>query len=402
MDSNVTVIMFGEQSSLSSACLTRFLVLCCACFYFGPLQLPHWQNTIPIGRMTSDSMKIRQQQDDPSESLMTEKALRLSLSPPRCPPVGTVHHSLLLGVPLLSNTPYAEHHQEATVAAHSDYHSQQQQQRAGIRESIMHLVYDSHQLVRNHPHLGPHDAADQVTRFLGTLLPLSWQNHVRDTGGFRSIFDSLVELSIPLGAVANPRAAHSFLHLTQQVQTIRYGEPQHKSQIIDVFVPEHVARNDWTGMVFFVHGGAWGSGKPWYYRLVAQAFLEWNMAVAIVGYRVYPDGDTSTQVADLEAAQLKLTEVYPDLCGPDREKRPIGFCVMGHSSGAHIALLMLVDQAKRMIQADERSLVKAQYTTNMARPGMKRTLFDRFVGISGPYDISHHFDYEAARGVEGQ
>lgn len=25
---------------------------------------------------------------------------------------------------------------------------------------------------------------------------------------------------------------------------------------------------------------------------------------------------------------------------------------------------------------------------------------DSFVGLSGPYDISHHFDYEAARGVE--
>ncbi len=31
------------------------------------------------------------------------------------------------------------------------------------------------------------------------------------------------------------------------------------------------------------HGGAWGSGSPWIYRLVASPFLEKNMVVAVVG-----------------------------------------------------------------------------------------------------------------------
>lgn len=39
------------------------------------------------------------------------------------------------------------------------------------------------------------------------------------------------------------------------------------------------------GTVFFVHGGAWGSGMPWMYRLVAPTFLRLNFAVVIVGYR---------------------------------------------------------------------------------------------------------------------
>jgi hypothetical protein len=125
------------------------------------------------------------------------------------------------------------------------------------------------------------------------------------------------------------------------------------------------------------------------------------MAVAIVGYRVYPDGDTSIQIQDLEAAQAKLTEEYPEICGPHRERRSIGFCVIGHSSGAHIALLMLVDQAKRLIQAEQRR-VRVQSVSKKGLLPMKMALTDMFVGISGPYDISHHFDYEAARGVEGR
>ena len=171
---------------------------------------------------------------------------------------------------------------------------------------------------------------------------------------------------------------------------------------MDLYFPEERNQEKWTGMVFFVHGGAWGSGKPWYYRLVAQSFLSLNMAVAIVGYRVYPDGDTASQVADLEAAQLELTRLFPDLCGPHRKKRPIGFCVVGHSSGAHISMLLIVEQAKRLFQGQNEKL-ELRLDDDDEKPfefGM-RTLSDAIIGISGPYDISHHFDYEAARGVEG-
>lgn len=326
-----------------------------------------------------------------SESLMTRKALQLSLSPPRCPPFGTAHRSVLQGYRPLDD-PYAEHHDDV---AHSNYNLH-----SGLREALMHLVYNAQSRGR-HPHLmlGP-DGADHVTRFLGSLLPLTWQNHVRDSGGFRSIFDNVVECSIPVGAITNPRAALSFLRLTRNRRVIRYG-PHHESQFIDMYLPEACSQEKWTGMVFFVHGGAWGSGKPFHYRLVAQSFLDLNMAVAIVGYRVYPDGDTATQVSDLEAAQLELTRQYPDLCGPNRTERPIGFTVMGHSSGAHIAMLLIVGQAKRFLQEEQTRLESRREAETQDFDRAGRPLCDKFVGISGPYDISHHFDYEAARGVEG-
>jgi acetyl esterase/lipase len=320
-------------------------------------------------------------------SLLTKKSLELSLSPPRCPPYYTAHRSFLLGTDP-SGIPYAVHYHDQ---ARSDYNG-------GIRARLVHIMLQKAHRLQNrlpHPHVaaGP-DISDQVTRFLGTLLPLSWQNQFRDSGGFRDIVDSLVTTTLPPFALANPRAAMEFGRLTEKVQRISYGDDE--MRFIDMFLPECIEL-EMTGLVFFVHGGAWGSGKPWFYRLVASHFLRRNLAVAIVGYRVYPMGDVHTQVRDLETAALELSKRYPNLCGSQRIERPIGTCVMGHSSGAHIVFLMIVEQAKRRLYVEENRMEKG---VALAAQGQVSMPVDSFVGLSGPYDISHHYDYEGARGVE--
>ncbi len=169
-------------------------------------------------------------------------------------------------------------------------------------------------------------------------------------------------------------------------------------------------------MVFFVHGGAWGSGHPWMYRLMAVPFLKMNMAVAVVGYRTYPDGNAQDQVDDLEQAARSVYAKYGDYCvsGGDEEEKEgqdddwLGVVLMGHSSGAHIGLLMMVQRVERHLN-DIQSKIAATATatataTARATPthsNASTTLqFDKFVGLSGVYNISHHFDYEAGRGVE--
>jgi acetyl esterase/lipase len=119
--------------------------------------------------------------------------------------------------------------------------------------------------------------------------------------------------------------------------------------------------------------------------------LKKKFAVAVVGYRVYPDGNVTSQVLDLEAAYDKLSKLYPDLCGQNRQKRDKGVIVIGHSSGAHIGLLMIVQQIKRSVHVED-SAENISFSNN--------PFVDKFIGMSGPYSISHHFDYEAARGVE--
>ena len=325
------------------------------------------------------------------ETLLTKKSLEQSLAPPRSPPHFTSHRQRLLGEDP-SDAPYAILH--GHDEAHSTYN-----QHAGLRDRIEHLLQNQHVTTpRNwsirHPHLtvGP-EPSDRMTRYLGALLPLHWQNSGRDSGTFGTIADTLVTCSIPVGAVTNPSAAAQFIRLTNRVKRIPYG--QHESNFIDLLFP-HSTSSEWTGLVFFVHGGAWGSGKPWFYRLVATPFLEMNLVVAIVGYRVYPySQDVDGQVHDLECAAAELAKLYPDLCGSKRIKRSIGTCVMGHSSGAHIILLMAVEQAKRRLQGEQ-----VQLETGISKTWGVAMPIDKLVGISGPYDISHHFDYEAARGVE--
>ncbi|CAJ1932322.1 unnamed protein product [Cylindrotheca closterium] len=320
------------------------------------------------------------------ESLLTEKSFQLSLSPPRSAPIDTAHRAVITDRNPASKGYIGDHHLDH---AHSDYNLH-----SGLRERLMHLVYNADLHDIPHPHLAV-DSPDGATRFLGSVLPLEWQNSLRDSGGFRRISDDLVQYGIPLAAITNPSAARTMLQLTNRVKKMRYG--QHPSQFIDLMFPEGVAEDNLAGMLFFVHGGAWGSGKTWFYRLTAVPFLKQKVAVAIVGYRVYPEGDINVQVRDTGLAYQKLCKEYPRLCGPSRASRPIGLILMGHSSGAHVALLFLIELIKRTILMREHA---GECTTEQNMNDSNAKPVDQFVGLSGPYDISHHFDYEAARGVE--
>ena len=346
------------------------------------------------------------------DTLLTKISLEQSLAPPRSPPHFTSHRLRLLGKDP-SHASYALLHgsnsdnKDNDGTAHSEYNYH-----TGIRDRIEHLLQNQHILsMRNlrHPHLslGP-GPSDRLTRYLGATLPLTWQNKGRDSGTFGTIADALVTCSIPMAAIANPQAAIQFLKLTKNLKRIYYGN--HPSNYIDLFFPENCTEEQCDGLLFFVHGGAWGSGKPWFYRLVATPFLEqqMSMVVAIVGYRVYPYSQTvDEQVYDLECASKKLAELYPNLCGMNRTKRSIGTCVMGHSSGAHIALLMIVERLKRQVQRQQQepssTVTGISTSSSLSKNGndiIATMPIDAFVGLSGPYDINHHFCYEASRGVE--
>jgi len=330
---------------------------------------------------------------------------------------------------------------------------------------------------------------------VGRSIPLKWQHTFRDDGGFRWLADSLVtSFAVPAAAVMNPSAIKEYIKLTTQnnFQRLYYGKKDNansdnsynkSSQFIDVFFPNSnssgSAKPKVRGMIFFVHGGAWGSGMPWMYRLIARPFLELGLAVAIVGYRVYPlcgvpvsnsstsnqnsnknsnsnsnsntnrtsndHGGVLTQVDDLESAFHRLVEEYPQWCIRDNEDRSInttntnininttpprkedekeedhqqqtnhlihpylhphhlphlGMIVIGHSSGAHISLLWLVERAERQIGIRIKRQQQSEQTKDpQSTPTATKIKINAFIGISGVYNINHHFDYEAGRGVE--
>ena len=130
--------------------------------------------------------------DDGQESLLTRKALEVSLSAPRAPPVGSAHRRLLIGrdpssVDLWVPTPLPlgrrGHGSVVPLGSRSnqsdDYEAHVWKSHATLRRRLGERLKRSHlhaPLRLPHPHLpaGP-ETADQITRLLGVLLPLSWQ-----------------------------------------------------------------------------------------------------------------------------------------------------------------------------------------------------------------------------------
>lgn len=184
------------------------------------------------------------------------------------------------------------------------------------------------------------------------------------------------------------------LRLTWNRKVFAYGY-QSTSQFVELHLPptqqlQHSPQpqREVKGLAIFFHGGAWGSGDPYMYRLVALPFEKMNWATAIVGHRTYPEGDASSQVHDLEMAMKEIQKRYPDICSRK-------LCLMGHSSGAHISMLTIVERVRRKLELEHAgdALVLQQWEESLVK-------IDSFIGISGPYNICNHFEFEAGRGVE--
>jgi acetyl esterase/lipase len=308
-------------------------------------------------------------------TLTSPLTFALSLSPPRSPPFESAQRALLMGYdpsnfPLTKINrsllqPNSWNDKDPTNDASNPYWTEH-----WIR-SILQKSYQqqkkSNTIIR-HPHLS--NNRDNFTLWLDRNLSVSTWNQIRDEGWFRSICDTLVLLGIPFLAMSSPRSTLAFVKLSRQVQFIPYGT--HRMQIIELLPSQSNSQN----VLVFVHGGAWGSGSPWMYRLVARGFPDY--IIAIVGYRTYPDADIPGQVSDLTDALKVLTSHIPQASS---------FTLIGHSSGAQIAQMHILMMAHTWIQS-------AKFPTTYHCP------YTAFVGLSGPYDIASHYHFEAARGVE--
>ena len=202
---------------------------------------------------------------------------------------------------------------------------------------------------------------------------------IRDSGSFGTISDALIYLTSPLLLLSQGRRGISFAlnfpYISSLALPLRYGV-SHSSQVVDLFLSRtHSSRASFpptepckNTLVTFVHGGAWGSGDKLMYRGVAATFLERGFDVAIVGYRVFPVGDTWDQAEDVARA-LACLEKW----GNDNDRSWAKVCLSAHSSGGHISLLSTL-------------LHSTSFVTHL-------------VLLSGVYALDVHWDYEARRGV---
>jgi len=128
------------------------------------------------------------------------------------------------------------------------------------------------------PHGVPAEPSDPFTRWLfGQIVPLTWQQRFRDGGHARNLVDNLVSLSTVTMLQHIPR----FLDVRRHAKEVPYSTDHdrcllHISDLCNV-LDEHCDEESadyWEILVaenvlVFVHGGAWGSGKPWMYQLSA-------------------------------------------------------------------------------------------------------------------------------------
>lgn len=130
-------------------------------------------------------------------------------------------------------------------------------------------------------------------------------------------------------------------------------------------------------VLVFVHGGAWGSGLPWMYRLVALGISKCiNASTAIlIEYPVFPDSFILDQ-ADCVYRACKYIKANTMELGIE-DGGEVCYYLMGHSSGANIC-----------------ALAALQAATNCHK------LAHNLVGFNGVYDIAKHFLFEKERGVE--
>ncbi len=81
-------------------------------------------------------------------------------------------------------------------------------------------------------------------------------------------------------------------------------------------------------LVLFIHGGEWRQGDKAMYRFVAQALASRGIDCAIANFRLYPEVRFEGFMGDAALCLAALD-------------RPLVLC--GHSSGAHMAMLLALD-----------------------------------------------------------
>lgn len=159
----------------------------------------------------------------------------------------------------------------------------------------------------------------------------------------------------------------------ERVAAIPYG-PEPRQQL-DVYVPD-AALPGLRPVVVFIHGGSWQSGSKEQYRFVGSGLAERGYIAVVANYRLNPEVRFPGFVADAAGA-VAWTLRNIGRYGGD----PGRVFVMGHSAGAHTAMLLALD--RRYLAAEGTS------------PEQLRGA----IGLSGPYDFA--IDSDLLRSVFG-
>ena len=146
-----------------------------------------------------------------------------------------------------------------------------------------------------------------------------------------------------------------------QMTNIAYGNDAR--QKLDIYLPKQNAKGSSAVLIFF-HGGSWRDGEREGYGFLGRAFASRGFVTVIADYRKSPRVRFPAFVEDTAAAIAWVHANIPKYDG-DAER----IFIMGHSAGAHIAMMTALDP----------QWLAAQNLTTDVIKGV--------IGLAGPYDF---------------
>ena len=223
------------------------------------------------------------------------------------------------------------------------------------------------------PHLAPVASEDSTLQALNRNIPISVQHFARDKGIMRFLVDNSALFGAATLGASNPTILKMFLEAGKCMKSYKYGSLDCQNCQVYNF-PRKSGSISSPSVLILVHGGAWGSGKPWMYRLMAAGManaLNADSAI-VVQYPLFPECVIHEQAASIYEA-LRYIRWNEKKMGLPPEAT---FALAGHSSGANICTLAL-----------------------MACVEKKEKLVDCFMGFCGVFNIEKHYQFEKARGA---
>ena len=119
---------------------------------------------------------------------------------------------------------------------------------------------------------------------------------------------------------------------------IPYLEDGHERHVLDVYQPEK-ASDELLPVVFWIHGGGWTQGDKSDVELKPKVLIERGYVFVSTNYRLLPDVDMDTLIADVAAAMGWVHKNIREHGGD-----PHQIIVGGHSAGAQLAALLCIDE----------------------------------------------------------
>jgi acetyl esterase/lipase len=128
---------------------------------------------------------------------------------------------------------------------------------------------------------------------------------------------------------------------------------------LDVYVPRE--RNGPLPVVIFFYGGTWREGERANYLFVAEALTSKGYVVVVPDYRLFPEVRFPAFVED-GAKAVRWAFQHAAAFGGDPER----LYLMGHSSGAHTAAMLTLDE--RYLAAEGIAATRIRGTIALAGP----------------------------------